>query len=259
MQKAIEETKMAISKYQDVFDNPEDGLVQRNVSLDDDAFAKQIAEKLFSLLRRRYRPISDISTGLQGNLCEFCAWELGESHWLLYTKEFSWPANAKTPWRDHSKSGVDILAVSEKVDAIHIIEVKSTKTGGSSVVASDQDSLKEDFEKLFAIEAPEKRIWGSVNEAVADLTIHGYEDLAEKMLEGVGDTPQECTAVHLVGVLICKSGSRDSSRQARSRAFEKLDKWLQSEGWSSDQCHYQCVELNDFQDWLWKVVRQMTR
>jgi hypothetical protein len=249
---------MTGTKYQEILDSVRDGLVQRELSLDDEAFGDAIADELHSLLHRHHKSILDISTSLQGNLCEFCAWELGENHWLLYAKEVSWPANAKTPWRDNSKSGIDILAIDEEVDAIYVIEVKSTKTGGSGVVDGDTDSLREDFEKLFANEAPEKRIWGSVNEAVADLTIHGHLDLAERVIDGVGDTPEECSRVHLVGVLICRSGQRRISHQSRNAAFENLHDWLQSEGWSPTQCQYRCVELHDFEGWLWRVVKRAT-
>jgi hypothetical protein len=249
---------MASTKYRGILDSLEDGLVQRDVSLDDDTFADEIAAKLLSLLHRRHKPISNISTSLQGNLCEFCTWELGENHWLWYAKGLSWPANAKTPWRDTSKSGIDIFAIDNDADTIYLVEIKSTKTGGSGVVAGDTDSLKEDFQKLFAREAPEKRIWGSVDEAVADLTIRGHRDLAERIIDGVGDTPQECSAVQLVGVLVCKSGQREISRQRRNTKFEELGDWLQSEGWNPTQCEYRCIELEDFEGWLWRVVRQVT-
>jgi len=246
------------SEYRCFFDSDigADGLVRRDISCDDAALARKIAGVLRSLLGHSPSPVSEISTGLQGNLCEFCAWDLGEKHWGLYTRELTWPANANSPWRNKSESGVDILALDTNADRVFLIEVKSSRRGGSGAVAGEDKSLQADFRHLFEGSLDE-RIWDSVDEAVSDLIIHNRPDLAEKVKSAVGSKPEECTGVRLIGVLICRSGKTRRSRDARQGAFQRLHQWLLSQGWQADQCEYHCVELSDFAGWLSRVVNEV--
>ncbi len=249
---------MAHIDYRSILNTSVDGLIRRDVSRDDASFAGTIAAVLRSLLGRRPRPVDRISPRLQGNLCEFCVWELGENHWGLYARTLTWPANAKSPWRDVSRPGVDILAIDGDADTVFLIEVKSTCGGGSDAVASEDDSLKADFQHLFE-GSPEERIWGSINEAVADLILHGRRDLAERVTNAVGSKPEECTGVQLIGVLVCQSGKTTRSHNARKQAFQRLHRWLLLQGWHADQCRYCCVELSDFRGWLSRLVEEVTK
>jgi hypothetical protein len=246
------------SQYKQILlPDTEDGLVHREVSRDDNAFADLVASSLLSLIGRRPAPVSGISQRLQGNLCEFCVWEIGEHYWGLYTRNCTATANAKSPWRDLSKSGVDILAVDEQSDTVFLIEIKSTCEGGSSAVADDEDSLKADFRHLFE-GSLEERIWGSVDELVAHLVIQGDRSLADTVIGAVGSKPEDCTGTTLVAVLVCRSGKTQRSHNARKQAFQRLHKWLLAQGWKKAQCEYRSVELSDFRAWLSRIVEKVT-
>lgn len=235
--------------------------IHRDISIDDARLATALADTLRELAQRPLRPIRNITPRLQGNLVEFSVWELGESHWRLYRKEYTWPANATSPWRDHPKSGIDILGIDDNADCVFIIEVKSTNGGGNSAIDGATGSLKEDFEHLFlkSTDAPEARIWGSIQDAVTVLTIRGHGDLALKVVNAVGDKPEACSGIRLVGVLVCKRGANLRSHNARVDSFRALHEWLKSQGWQEGQCQYRCVELADFSAWLQQLVDEAVR
>jgi len=226
---------------------------------DAEAFLKSMAEVFHSLFHRRPLGATQDSTSLQGNICEFCVWELGSEHWRLYGKGFSWPANARKPWRPHSDTGVDIIAVDENADNVYIIEVKSTKTGGSSYVDGDGSSLKQDFQHLFGKSntAPENRIWGSIDEAVSGLTIDGHPELAEKVKASVGRNPSTSGGIRLIGTLVCKKGQNLRSHKSRKEHFKTLRDWLLNEGWLSEQVEFRTVELDDFEAWYHDFLREV--
>jgi hypothetical protein len=162
------------------------------------------------------------------------------------------------PWSDVSKSGIDILAIDDNADAVFLIEVKSSGGDGSSAIACEENSLKADFRHLFE-GSLEKRILSSTNEMVAYLrVVLERSDLAEKVVDAIGDRPEECTGVRLIGVLVCRGGEQ-REHNARKRAFQQLRQWLLLEGWEADQCEYRCVELSDFGSWLSKVVEEVTK
>lgn len=252
---------MPCKDYQQIFcPNTKDDFIHRDVSLDDNAFAQRIAATLRYLMGERPRaPANGISTSLQGNLCEFSIWELGEQHWRLYHKKFTWPANAKMPWRDNSQQGIDIIAIDDSADKVYIIEVKSTKEGGSGAIASEENSLKADFRHLFDEGSPEERIIGYVQEAVSDLKIHGQPDLADKVKEAIGHKASECGGVYLIGVVVCQRGETTRSHNARKLAFQELHQWLLQQGWKAEQCDYRSVELSDFVTWLSEVVTETSK
>ena len=249
-----------MTMYHDVLDTLPDGnALQRNVSCDDASFGARIGRVLRSLLGRRPGQTPQISRALQGNLCEFCVWELGERHWALYEKQATWPANAKSPWRNSSKPGVDILAVGTQDNAVLVIEVKSSRGRGASAVTGNQNSLKDDFRRLFAEGAPDRRIWGSIQEVVTDLILRGESESAARIVDSVGSRPDECTGIRLIGVLVCRKGDTDESRRARREAFQRLHEWLREAGWGADQCEFRSVELVDFACWLSSFVDEVTR
>jgi hypothetical protein len=141
---------------------------------------------------------------------------------------------------------------------VFLIEVKSTDGGGSSSIAGDEKSLKSDFQYLFDEGSPEERIWGTINEVIADLKIHGNPSLAEKVLDAIGSRPEECTGARLIGVLVCRIGETTRSHNARRQAFQRLHDWLLDQGWKASQCSFRCVELSDFRTWLSRIVAKVT-
>jgi hypothetical protein len=247
-------------RYRDFLLPLEDDLIQRDVCDNSDAFVEQLAQALLSLLRRRPKKVTRTSPALQGNICEFCVWELGSQHWKLYRKSFSWPANAKSPLRANSNPGVDIVAIDDNADKVYVIEVKSTKSGGGQYIDGDSSSLKQDFSHLFEKPktAPEDRIWGSINAVVADLSIQGCPELADKVNAAVGDDVESSTGVQLVGVIVCKKGQDTRSHGTRKQHFLELKSWLLSEGWKANQCKFRTVELEDFEVWYKSFLRKVT-
>ncbi len=251
--------KDAVFDYSSIFDGQKDGIISRDISLNDEDFAELVAQNMLNIIGRTPSLKSaEISTRLQGNLCEFCIWDLGDQHWKLYSKSNTVTANAKSPWRDNSKSGIDIVAISEDGKRIFLIEVKSTQGGGSDAIFNEESSLKADFQHLFEVKSVEERIWGSIDEIIADLKIRGKSDIAESVKNGVGSTPDECTGIKLVGVIVCKKGENIRSHNARKEAFENLTNWLIAQGWGASQHEYRTVEVIDFENWLQKFVRWVT-
>lgn len=68
----------------------------------------QVAKLLASALKAQ--PSFDLpakipvmNNALQGNLAEFLAWELGEQHWFLFDRAWSWAPNAENPWKASSE------------------------------------------------------------------------------------------------------------------------------------------------------------
>lgn len=247
-------------EYQSILSLVDDDLIRREVCNDVNSFAEKIARVFYSLFRRRPRQAVKDSTGLQGNICEFCVWELGDEHWQLYKKQFSWPANACKPWQPNSDSGVDIIAIDDNADNVYIIEVKSTKSGGSEFIDGDNSSLKLDFKHLFEKPqtAPENRIWGSVNEASFRLSIDNCYELADKVVASVGDNAETCHGVRLVGVLVCKKGQNVRSHNARKEHFFALRDWLEGEGWQRHQLEFRTIELEDFKIWYSSILQRIT-
>lgn len=233
--------------------------IVRDVSFDDDTFARAIVAILRSLVRRPLRRPARITRQLQGNLCEFCVWELGESRWRLYSKANTWPANAQFPWKNYSAPGIDIIAIDDAADTVFIIEVKSTSQPDADVVSGSKDSLKADFGNLFAQGSPEERIIGCVGEVVSRLGIDGRHELADKVIEAVGPTPAQCEGVRLVGVLVCNGAMAPSVHRKRRSAFNRLHEWLMEQGWRADQCEHRCVELSSLEGWLSTIVAEVTR
>jgi hypothetical protein len=249
-----------IGPYDDILETRPDGrLIERSLSRDDESFATRIAGALRVLLGRRPAPVSAISNTLQGNLCEFCVWELGEQHWQLYDRNLTWPANAKSPWRSSSRGGVDVLALGSDLRTLLIIEVKSTQGDGCSPISGESSSLKNDFRRLYEAGSPDERIWGSVQEAVTSLKLAGEVESAARIVDSVGSRPDECTGIRLIGVLVCRKGDTDKLHRDRRLAFETLHEWLLEAGWRSEQCEFRCVELVDFVRWLSSLVREVTR
>jgi hypothetical protein len=253
----LQANRTAESPYKDILlliDG--EGSLRCEKCCDDDTFADRMAESLRLRMARSPAKANDVSTGLQGNLCEFCVWELGECHWQIYARSRTWPANARTPWRHRPNSGVDIVAIDESAETVYFIEVKSSSGDGVQAISSTDDSLKADFRHLFE-GSLDLRIWESVDPVVASLIEDGNRDLAGNVVDCIGDTPSECGGVHLIGVLVSNGGDRPRSRDARKRAFERLHGWLLEQGWRKDQCEYRSVELCNFRRWLIRLIQKV--
>lgn len=198
------------------------------------------------------------STALQGNLCEFSVWDIGERFWCLYDRHLTWTTNASSPWRSSSDPGIDVLALSAVEDQVlvWIIEVKSTSGGGSGTVDGKTDSLKVDFRHLFEGDV-QARLLNRIGEVVSDLIFkYGDRELAQKVTDAVGTSPENSSGVFLVGTLVCRAGNR-RSRSARSSAFERLVEWLiGKQKWNSSQIACRCIEVQDFSQWLDNVIEE---
>lgn len=244
--------------YSQVLDVRKDGLVSREFSLCDDNFASFLAQSLLSM-RLGIKPSQNLdkkSVRIQGNLCEFCVWELGENHWGIYKKLNTTVANAKSPLIDHSQAGIDIVAISDDGKTIYLVEVKSSQSDGKNLIFSNSSSLKTDFQHLFEVGAVEERIWGSITELIADLSLHGKNDIAEYVKNSVGNKPELCKGVKLIGVLVCQRSVVDGDDNIS--AFAKLHSWLMEQGWQSQQCEYHIIEIADFKKWLNHLLDEVT-
>jgi hypothetical protein len=140
------------SKYNRLFQLEIAGTLRREVVKNDAKAAGLLAQAL------REHPSSLIPTkkprqsnALQGNLCEFFAWELGEQHWLLFDRVWSWAPNAENPWKPSSDPGIDILALlsPESTPMLLVFEVKSSVGDGVSLINGGSSSLQTDFESLY--------------------------------------------------------------------------------------------------------------
>lgn len=251
-----------IIDYSQVLDGRKDGLVSREFSLCDDNFADFLAQSLLSM-RLGIKPSQNFdkkSVRIQGNLCEFCIWELGENHWGIYKKINTTVANAKSPLIDHSQSGIDIVAIGDDGKTIYIIEVKSSQSDGKNLIFSNSSSLKTDFQHLFEVGAVEERIWGSITELIADLSLHGKDDIAEYVKNSVGNKPELCKGVKLIGVLVCqRSDSMNVDENDNVNAFARLHSWLMEQGWQAHQCEYHTIEIADFEKWLKSFIDGVTQ
>lgn len=224
---------------------------------DDSEFADIVAAALRSHPAAPPRQKPPLSKALQGNLCEFCVWDVGERFWYLYKRELTWPTNANSPWRPSSDPGVDILALTSGEDEpiLLVIEVKSTSSGGSGFVDGDRSSLQTDFKHLFSGDV-QSRLQNRVGAVVSDLTLKlKRPDLAEKVKEAVGTAANDSQGIKLVGVLICKRGNT-RSQSARLEAFQRLHTWLLDNGWKNEQIESRCIEVEDLSKWLDQVIRR---
>jgi hypothetical protein len=247
--------------YSLVLNTEKDGLVFRDLSLCDDNFARLLAQSLLAMRlgSKVSNKIDEISVRIQGNLCEFFVWELGENHWEIYKKSNTAVANANSPFIGISRPGIDIVAFDDDGKTIYILEVKSSQSDGINLIFNSASSLKADYQHLFEIGPAEERIWGSINELIADLCHQGRKDIAENIKNNVGNKPENCKGVKLIGVLVCQRGDIDStSNDNRKKAFNNLDSWLVNQGWRSEQCEYRTVEVTNFEKWLRNFIDQVT-
>jgi len=229
--------------------------LNREIVQDDLAFAQAIVDALCQCMVPPPQPALPNSNSLQGNLCEFCVWELGENHWNWYRRKFSRPANAWNPWRDSSDPGIDILATDEEVSTLMVIEVKSSRGDGDGHIKNKKNSLRSDFERLFEGDG-RGRLLSRVMEIASDLKfLHERSDLAERVRKLVGSSPSESPGVRLIGVLVCTRGDGQSHGKRR-QAFENLHTWLTQNDvdvtrkWKTEQCRYYTVELKDLIGWI---------
>jgi hypothetical protein len=234
--------------------------LNREIVQDDLAFAQAIVHALCQCMVPPPQPALPNSKSLQGNLCEFCVWELGEKRWKWYRRKFSRSANAWNPWRDSSDPGIDILATDEEVSTLMVIEVKSSQGDGDGHVKNKKNSLRSDFEGLFEGDG-RGRLLSRVMEIASDLKfLHERPDLAERVRKLVGSSPSESPGVRLIGVLVCTRGDGQSHGKRR-QAFENLHTWLTqndidpTKKWKAGQCRYCTVELKDLLSWIEELKR----
>lgn len=221
----------------------------REVVQDEAQFACAILEAM------REEGISFPATGtqynnpsnVQGNIGEFCAWELGEKRWEKW--ELIKAQNAGTPWNRASKPGVDILATDCHRQILFVVEVKTSR-GNRRAVAGQINSLKNDFTGLFTDDRRQGpgRLSNQVNEIVFDRKRREPEIGQLKTL--VGTSPETSPKVHLVGVLLCAQGNT-ADQDSRSQAFQRLHNSLtKDKNWQSHQCKYYAVEFHDLMTWM---------
>jgi hypothetical protein len=118
---------------------------------------------------------------------------------------------------------------------------------------------KTDFQHLFEKGAAEERIWESINELIADLCHSDKRDIAENIKNSIGNKPENCHGVKLIGILVCPRGDIDgTSNDKRKSAFSKLDNWLINQGWRPEQCQYRTIEVANFEKWLRSFIDQVT-
>ena len=223
---------------------------------DDTEFAKVVA----TALRAHHAPPPSsepgVSNALQGNLVEFCVWDLGERQWRLYERRFTWTPNANSPWRSGSDPGIDILALTSADDKplALVIEAKSSRYDGSSLVYGGSSSLRADFEHLFTGDI-QSRLAVRIGAVCSDLDFkYRSPDLSRQVKKMVGKGPSDSEKIRLVGVLVCTRGNNQSQTK-RSAAFGQLRTWLLNEGWKAEQIECRCIEVGDFLGWLRQVIR----
>lgn len=240
--------------YRSVLTQQTAGLIVRELCVSDAELAQVLADALKNHAAPPPKAAPAISANLQGNLGEFGVWDLGERHWLLYQKPFTWTANADSPWKANSTDGIDILAfVPNQPCQLLVVEAKTTTGNGSNLITGNNSALIHDFQKLFEGSVQE-RLMITVGKALASLRlVHGRPDLEEKLKNLVGPTPAQCPALRLVGVIICHRGSA-VDEAARARAFDRLRDALTAAGWNIGQLEFRTIEVTDLNDVLQKIV-----
>jgi len=241
--------------YSRCFQDKRDGCVQIEFVTNDIEFAEVVATALRT--HDAPPPVKEpaISNALQGNLAEFCVWDLGERRWRIYERKFTWTPNASSPWRPSSDPGIDILALTSVDDEplALVFEVKSSRYDGSNLVHSGNSSLRADFEHLFMGDI-QSRLAVRIGAVCSDLrSKYELPDLATKVKGVVGKGPSDSENIRLIGVLVCTRGD-NQSQTTRSAAFGQLQTWLLSKGWKADQIECRCIEVGDFPNWLRQVI-----
>lgn len=244
--------------YKNCIESNCDGCTQIDSVLDDIEFANIVAEALRNHPDAPPRRKPPLSNALQGNLCEFCIWDIGEKFWQLYDRELTWPTNATNPWRVSSDPGVDILAltsIAEDKPIVLAIEVKSSSSGGSGKIVGGGSSLQTDFKHLMEGKV-KTRLQSRTGTLASDLTLKNKRpDLADKVIKAVGASPGDCHGVKIIGVMVCKRGNAHS-QSTRLASFQDLQTWLLSQGWQKEQIACYCMEVEDFSEWLNEVIKR---
>lgn len=232
-----------------------DSCVQVSTVVDDLAFAQTIATALRTHSIAPPEDVPELNNALQGNLCEFCIWDMGDRLWKIYHRANTWPSNADSPWRPSSDPGIDILALTGVDDSLSliIVEAKSSQKNGINLIVGNSSTLQTDFQHLFAGHV-QNRLLTRVGDILFEFTIRrSRPDLASRIHSLVGKSPTESPNIKLVGVLICSRGN-ESSRQSRISAFEQLRAHLRTQGWSDNQIEFRCIEVTNFVKWIVEVV-----
>jgi hypothetical protein len=241
--------------YHMCFESRCDGRLHLEVVYDDINFADAVAAALRAHPAKPPAKEPQLSNALQGNLCEFCVWDIGEGFWHIYEREWTWTTNASSPWRPSSDPGIDILALAGDEPSVLVIEVKSSSSGGSGSITGDGSSLQTDFRHLFSSD-DYSRLQNRLGTVISDLILKAKRsDLAEKVANAVGKGPGSSQGVRLVGVLICRRGNLQS-QSTRLDSFRELQAWLLEQGWRDGQIECRCIEVQDFSCWLSEVIRR---
>lgn len=226
---------------------------ERSVCRDDLKLAEVLASALRShtAILPSTRPTT-IGTILQGNLCEFAVWDIGERHWALYPKKFTFTANAHSPWNSASSDGIDVVALPDQ-DTLLLVEVKSSDGNGANLITGGDSSLQSDFDGLFQGKH-QTRLASSVARLLYDLRYkHERSDLESRVAAMVGDKPATCPNVKLIGALICNAGRPDDV-SARQRAFTRLATTLTRAGWRTTSLGFRTVEVEKLGTFLGHVL-----
>jgi len=148
------------------------GCVQIESVRDDLQFADTVAAALKLHPAAPPPRVPPLSNALQGNLCEFRIWDLGERFWCFYQRDLTWTTNASSPWRSSSDPGIDILGLPSPNGPliVHVIEVKSSQGGGSGSIIGDKNGETSEVSQTWEVseeedaedeeEAPRKKTKG---------------------------------------------------------------------------------------------------
>lgn len=234
-----------------------DGCVQVSKVNDDQMFAHIVANALRSHSISPPSHLPELNNALQGNLCEFCIWDIGDRLWHIYSRTDTWPSNADSPWRPSSDPGIDILAIASANDSLSLIIVaaKSSQHSGHNLIIGNSSTLQSDFCHLFAGDI-QSRLLARVGDILFELKIRrSLPDLAKKIECLVGATPAESPNVKLIGVLLCSRES-DLAYQRRINAFKQLRTYLHTQGWCDKQMEFRCIEVSNFSQWITELMRR---
>ncbi|WP_253997954.1 hypothetical protein [Myxococcus qinghaiensis] len=250
-----------VGKFGEILKGKPSGSLQLEVVEDNVRAAQLLANAL------KNHPSSEIPTNLpgldnalQGNLSEFLAWELGEQHWLLFDRAWSWAPNAENPWRNSSDPGIDILAILTPDAELKLLvfEVKSSIGDGVALIAGVKSSLRTDFESLFR-GAVQGRLACRVGRVLSSLKYHkGRADLIPVVKDIVGKNPASSPKISLVGLLICSQlKSAPNASERRQQAFEELSRLLRADGWVAQQVMLRCIETPSFSALLKQAISEV--
>ncbi len=244
--------------YAKCFTRVIDGILTRECVKNDDLLVEVLADALMEHDASPPKSTVKLTNQRQGNLSEYCVWDIGDRHWTLFEKGLSKPANADSPWKDGSDPGIDILALSlDDPPLLLVIEAKSSINDGVALINGKGSSIRSDFTGLLA-NSVNSRLLIRVGAFKSQLRFVAKKpELLRRIDECVGDTPKACSGVKLMGVLVCKRGET-KDENARRDAFNALRDNLVSDGWAISNIDLRTVEAGNLSKLLTEVIERVT-